>query len=74
MPIQVSLDVDATLTGIHIVPSDPPRLILMGEWRLTDGDRVRTFQEDVTDALTDPQRTTLAALVTRAETWLASRT
>jgi hypothetical protein len=74
MPIQVSLDVDAKLTGIHISPSDPPRLILMGEWRLSDGGRVRTFQEDVTDSLSDAQRTTLAALVNRAQTWLANRT
>jgi hypothetical protein len=74
MPIQVSLDVDAVVTGIHIEPSDPPRLIIMGEWRLPGGDRVRSFQEDVTDALTDGQRTTLAALVTRAQTWLAART
>jgi hypothetical protein len=66
--------VDAALTGITIIPTDPPRLVLSGEWRHPQGRSVRTFNEDVTDALTEAQRTTLAALVTRAQTWLANQT
>ena len=74
--MQVQIDVDAKLTGITIIPTDPPRLMLTGVWRVAgdDGRPVRQWSEDVTDQLTPTQQQFLVGLVMRANTWLANKT
>jgi hypothetical protein len=70
----VSINVTPVVTSIVIVATSPAKLVLNGDWIADDGTRVRTFQEDVTSSLTTNQQSTLDALVTKAQTWIESKT
>lgn len=72
---QITLDVEAVLTGINIDPNGP-RLFLRGFLREVgqpDSPPIREFYEDVTGLLTAQQLTYIEAIVTRAQAWLASK-